>query len=68
MLETNARQANNDNNLDNNILTQGNTFQPPNMTNELQLNVDNFDLSILGDSNPMDYLDPYNPVGESSYK
>lgn len=68
MLETNARQANNDNNLDNNNLTQGNTFQPPNMTNELQLNVDNFDLSILGDSNPMDYLDPYNPVGESSYK
>lgn len=55
MLEKNAKQANtnisnNDFNLDN-----VDNFEP-------QINVDNFDFSILGNSNLMDYLDPFNHV------
>ncbi|CUM51665.1 uncharacterized protein AC631_02683 [Debaryomyces fabryi] len=53
MLEKNAKQVNTN--------TSNNDFNLENVDNfEPQMNVDNFDFSILGNSNLMDYLDPFN--------
>ena len=69
MLEKNAKQANNSVNLSNTNfnLENVNDFQTQSIGDEQQMNVDNFDFSILGNSNLMDYLDPFNPINESPY-
>ena len=70
MLEKNAKKSNNNLNLSNNDfnLENVNDFHAQGVVDEgQQMTVDNFDFSILGDSNLMDFLDPFNHNNESPY-